>query len=137
MAMPTFCNISVSSTIVSILEGEYAGLTESDIILDFVEGCSEGVKFSFSFKESKSAYCVAVTLPHYGHEGEFICATFWGGELFEALFEAYLVFNFFEARRDGFYNAKGRIQKYEKDLSVAMKRFREEGNTPITYRMAE
>lgn len=131
MAQPTFCNISVPSTVTATLEDAYYGYTSEKLILDFIESATEGCKFSFSWKESKSAYCVALTLPDFRTEDAFVCATFWSDELYDALLEAHIVLYRFEAARAGFYHAKSEISKYEKEIAKAFKRFQEEGNTPL------
>jgi len=126
----------VPSAVRAILEGQYLGWTHEQILTGLIEGTTEGLKVSFSYKEAQSAYCVALTLPDFRSEGDTVCATFWDGELFDALLEAWTVYDYFEARRDGFYNAKARISEYEKDIARQIKRFQEERNTPVTTRHA-
>jgi len=135
MAQPSFCNISVSSTIMATLEDAYYGYTSEKLILDFIESATDGCKFSFSWKEEKSAYCVALTLPDFRTEKEHVCATFWSDELYDALLEAHVVLYHFEAARAGFYHAKSEIAKYEKQVAATIKLMREEGNTPIKTRL--
>lgn len=133
----SFLNLSVNSVVKDALAGEYEGITEHVIITEFIEGLDAGLKFSMSAPEGKSATCVSLTLPHYGHENESICSTFWGDEPFDALFEAFIVYRHFEAERDGLYNAKARMVAYQKKMVADLRRFLEEGNTPIKQRLVE
>lgn len=135
MGMPNFVNISVNGTIRATLEGNYEGKTSADLILDFIECAEDGLKFSFSYKESKRAYCVAITLPDVRAEGEFVCATFWDGELFDALLEAHLVLFEFGAAAEGLYHAKSEISRYEKQVGRVIQQMREEGNTTVKTRL--
>ena len=131
MPQPSFCNISVSSVVRATLEDVYYGYTSEALVLAFIESADEGCKFSFSYKEAKSAYCVAVTLPDTRAEGEFVCATFWSGELFDALLEAHIVMYHFEAARAGFYHAKAEIARYEKQIAKTIREMQAEGNTTV------
>lgn len=135
--MPNFCNISVSGTVLGTFEAEYHGKSSADLLLDFIEAGGDGCKLSFSYKESKSAYCVAVTLPDLRNEGEFVCATFWSDEIYDALLEAHVVLFAFDGLQAGFYHAKAEIAKYEKEMARAFKQMQEEGNTPIKTRIRE
>lgn len=131
----SFCNVSVSSTIRATLEDDYAGWTSEQLVLEFVEASGTGLKVSFSFKESKKAYCVALTLPDTRSEGDFVCATFWSDELFDALLEAHIIYAHFAAHQDGFYGAKSRLADYEKNIAAQIRRFNQEGDTPIRSRI--
>lgn len=115
-----FCNITVPSLLYAWFADE-APKMETDILLAFIELCSEGVKISFGYKEEQRAYSVAVTLPIASEGYDLQTASFWDRELFDALLGAYIAVFVFKANQRGFDVAGEAMKDREKKLIAEMK----------------
>lgn len=118
-----FVGCEVSSAILGLAKVDGEPSLE-EMIVGFAEATPEGLKMSFSWKEQQKAYNVSITLPVVGEADTFECASFWDGELFYALLQAYIVVFTYEALGTGFTQAKSVMAKHEKAMVAEYVRMR-------------
>lgn len=111
----SFFNMSVSDQLLAYHEDDMQE-SLSDIVMQFMEEVSSGVKVSFAYKEARHSYCVAITLPPRMEGQDAECSTFWGGSPESAWRKAYLACFHYNAINTGWGESYRRQIVAKKDI---------------------
>jgi len=111
--MPAFQRLNIPSIIWHLNAADLP--TETDkLVLGCIGHLNDGTKLSFQFNEARKGYNCSITQSCVGTPDEKETVSFWGGDLEEALQQAWLALLVYECQEVGFEQCQADIKAHEK-----------------------
>lgn len=117
--LPTFQRIAIPSIIWHLNAADMPTETEK-LVLACIGHLNDGTKLSFQYNESRKGFNCSITQPCVGSPEEKETVSFWGGDLEEALQQAWLALLVYECQEVGFEQCAKDIKDHEKHAVAKM-----------------